>query len=549
MTRRSMALILLCAAMPLVAQTPDRPTVTTPLPPVATASPAEDAADPRAMRLSLDEAIRLAARNNLDVEIQAFTYEATGFVARGAYGIFDPLATAEVLTSQSEQPVVTAISAARSEALVGNLGLEQFLPTGGSVVLGFNNRRNETIGDAFRQLNPSYVSNLELGVAQPLLRNFGVDVNRRGINIARNNLGISQEQFRDVLSRATLAVEQAYLDLIFTRQNLEVQQQSLDLARDQERITQIRIDVGAAAPLDILQPRVAVAMREEAVISAGAQVRDAEDRLRQLMNLEPSDWDRPILPVDGVTYEPVQVDVVRAIEQAWRDRPEIHQARLGIANREIQYNFARNQTLPRLDLRANYNLAGAGGRLFRDGVVVDETGLGDAIGQITAFDFPGWTVGFNVGLPVTNIGARSEERRARLDLEVTRTDVERIRQIIAVEVRGAARDIDTLARQIVATRAAREAAEQNVEAERRRYENGMTTNFQVLQVQQELADARSREILALVNHQKAVAAYHRSVGDLLDERNITVEVPRQFNLPESRLENIRLLNYGDYSRQ
>jgi outer membrane protein len=549
MTIRSTALILLFAAMPLVAQTPPRPTVATPLPPVATASPAEDAADPRAMRLTLDEAIRLAARNNLDVEIQAYTYEATGFLARSAYGIFDPLATAEVLTSQSEQPVVTAISAARSEALIGNLGLEQFLPTGGNVVLGLNNRRNETIGDVFRQLNPSYVSGLDLGVSQPLLRNFGVDVNRRGINIARNNLGISQEQFRDVLSRATLWVEQAYLDLIFTRQNLEVQQQSLDLARDQERITQIRIDVGAAAPLDILQPRVAVAMREEAVISAAAQVRDAEDRLRQLMNLAPSEWDRPILPVDGVNYQPVQVDVVRAIEQAWRDRPEIHQARLGIANREIQYNFARNQTLPRLDLRANYNLAGAGGRLFRDGVVVDETGWGDALGQITAFDFPGWTVGFNVGLPVTNIGARSEERRARLDLEATRTDVERIRQIIAVEVRGAARDIDTLARQIVATRAAREAAEQNVEAERRRYENGMTTNFQVLQVQQELADARSREILALVNHQKAVAAYHRSVGDLLDERNITVEVPRQFNLPESRLENIRLLNYGDYSRQ
>src|SRR5207248_7566341 len=83
--------------------------------------------------------------------------------------------------------------------------------------------------------------------------------------------------------------------------------------------------------------------------------------------------------------------------------------------------------------------------------------------------------------------------------------------------------IDTAAKQITATRTAREAAEQNLEAERKRFENGMTTNFQVLQIQQQLSDARVQELNALVGYNKAVAAYHAAVGDLLDVRNIRVE--------------------------
>src|SRR5205823_13110345 len=105
----------------------------------------------------------------------------------------------------------------------------------------------------------------------------------------------------------------------------------------------------------------------------------------------------------------------------------------------------------------------------------------------------------------------------------SRTFEQNTRQAISVQVRAAARAIDTAAKQISASRAAREAAEQNLDAERKRYENGMTTNFQVLQVQQQLTDARARELQSLVGYNKAVAAYHRAVGDLLEVRNIKVE--------------------------
>jgi len=221
------------------------------------------------------------------------------------------------------------------------------------------------------------------------------------------------------------------------------------------------------------------------------------------------------------------------LAQAFRLRPEIHEQQLTTATRQIQYNYASNQVLPKLDVNLNYNAAGLAGRTAIIDPVTglptgqfNTTAFSNAVSQVFGNDFPSWTFGFNVGLPILNIGARAEKKRAELDVALARTSEEQTRQNIAVEVRKTVRDMDTAAKQITASRAAREAAEQNVEAERRRYENGLSTNFQVLQIQQQLSSARASEIQSLVGYNKSVAAYHRAVGDLLDVANIQVEEPK-----------------------
>lgn len=510
------------------------------------------AGEANALALSLDEAIRAAAEHNLGVAIERYDLGMSAESWRNELGIFDWFSNAELSSRSVESATATRIRASQFDMERANVGVRQLLPTGGTYEIGFDNQRLET-NDPFAVVNPSFESSLGFNLSHPLLRNFGVDITRTNINIARNTLGITREDFRNVMMDTVLLVEDAYLDLIFARQNLEVQQQSLALAADQARITQIRIDVGAAAPLDILQPRVAVATREEQVIIAEAQVRAAEDRLRQLMNLPPEQWDRPIVPTEEVVVEPVEVDVDAAIALAYERRPEIIQARLGTESTRLQYNWARNQVLPSVDFTLDYGLSGTGGdRLVFDDVTgepisVVSGGYPDAIDQITGANFPSWSVGFNVGVPVRNVGARANRARARLSLEQSQSREAQARQTIALQVRQAARDIETAQRQIVAARAAREAAEQNVEAERKRFENGLTTNFNVLEVQQQLADARSRELAALVNYRKAIGDYHRSVGDLLDVHDIRVDEPEPLRAGGSRLDGVRWLNYGYYA--
>lgn len=550
--RKLTALVCSLVAPVLLAQSTTTATPTTgavPATPAVTADTDRDANDARALRLSLDDALKTAMQRNLGIQVSRYELRASGESLRGQYGIYDWLGNAQLQREVAKSPVISAITSPSSRSATANFGVQQTIPTGGTYEVGLTNTKTVAPG-GLRAFSPSYGSGLGLAFTQPLMRDFGVDVTQRGINIARNTLGISREAFRATLLDTTHNVEQAYLNLVYARQFVDVVKEAVFLARDQARITQIRIDVGASAPLDILQPRVQIATQEETLINAVAAVRNAEDTLRTLMHLDPAEWDRPIIPTDPVRYGPVSVNVEQAVERAFSLRPELRELTLTTDTRRIQNMYARNQRLPLVDLRLNYNLAGVAGRALEPdpltGVRTD-TRYTSALRQISSFDFPTYTFGLNMSVPFTNVAARAEARRTELELDRARSQEEQQKEIIALEVRSAARAIDTSARNINAARTAREAAEQNLEAERRRYENGMTTNFQVLQVQQQLSDARARELQALVNYNKAIAAYHRAVGDLLDVRNISVEeekideprAPRFFG----RLERYNWLNY------
>lgn len=552
--RRLMTIVLVASALTLSAQTPattatpaDLPRETAPV----TADTDKDVNNPRALKLTLDGAIGTSVRQNLGVELQQYTYQMSGQLLRESYGLFDWLGNGTLQRTSSKSPTISRIQATSSNSTVANFGVGQEIPTGGVYNLSWTNSRTAQTG-SLNVLNPSYRSGLDLQFTQPLLRNFGVDITRRGITIARNNLGISREAFRGTLMDTASSVEQAYLDLVYARRYVDVVKEAVFLARDQARITQIRIDVGASAPLDILQPRVQIATTEEQMINAVAAVRDAEDRLRALLNLPAADWDRPIIPSDDVVkYTPIAIDAEQAVARAYQLRPELKENQLTTSNKRIQYLYARNQVRPKADLALEYSTAGlAGNALTTDPLTGQPTGLtstgySHALSQALGRDFPTWTVGVNVAVPILNIQARAEAKRAQLDFEQTRAFEDQTRQSIAIAVRAAARAIDTAAKSITATRAALDAAEQNLGAERKRYENGMTTNFQVLQIQQQLSDARARELQALVGYNKAVAAYHRAVGDLLDVRNISADVP-SINEPTifSSWDRYNWLNYG-----
>ena len=556
MLRRLTTLLCLSLfATGLAAQTAQPAPVPRTVEPV-TAETDRDAADPRALRLSLGEALGTAMRNNLGVDLQSYDFQMAAESLRSQYGLFDWFGTGTLSHQNVRGATISQVEPAEQTISRFNVGVSQNLPAGGGYFIGLNQNRQVTVG-GLTDISPAYRPSLAFRATQPLLRDFGVDVTQRGILIARNTLGINREQFRTVLMDTAVLVEQAYLDLIYSRRAVDVVKESLFLARDQARITQIRIDVGASAPLDILQPRVTIATTEEQLIVAVANVRDAEDRLRALLNLPRDEWDRPIIPTESVDYQPMNVDMDSAVNRALELRPELRQAQLVTRTRQVQHNFARNQARPQLDFGVDYSASGISGRAFVDDdpitgqPIFSTTPYNQAFEQILGLDFPAWTFSLTAEVPFTNIGARAEARRAELDLERSRTDQQQTRQSVMVTVRDAVRDIDTAARTIVASRTARDAAERNLEAERRRYENGMTTNFQVLQIQQQLSDARVRELQALIGYRQAVANYHREVGDILEARGIAVEEPELAREPRvfSVFDRIDWLNYGDTSEE
>ncbi|HSD72211.1 MAG TPA: TolC family protein [Thermoanaerobaculia bacterium] len=482
------------------------------------------------IRLSLDEAVALAIANNQDLNVSVNAAEASRYTLFSNMGIFDPLAEAAVLRSHSEQPRTSQFTGAEvTRADTTNLSarVTQLAPTGGTFSLGFTGRRSST-NDIFFLVNPSWTTGLTLSASQPLLRNFGRDATTWLIRISRNSRDSSYQNFVRSVQTAVNLVEQAYWDLVYAIRNLAVKQEALVVARDLNRITRIKIDVGSLAPIDITQTEVGIATAEQDIIIAESLIGDAQDRLKRLLSFSPEQWTIPIIPTDEVRAEQATVDVEAGIKTAYERRPEIIVAQYNVDSDRIRYDFWRNQTRPQLDLVGTYGYAGLGGTTtLRDdaGNILsrERGGFSDAFQQILDRDFKNWSIGLNFSYPILNRSARGQRGAALYTWESNKALLSTIEQNVLLEVRTAARDIETAKRRIAAAQKSRELAERNLDAERKKFENGMTTSFQVNQIQNDLSAARSNELQALAVYRKALSAYHFAIADILEWKSIRVE--------------------------
>jgi outer membrane protein TolC len=490
------------------------------------------------MRLSLEQAVSLAIANNEDLNVSVNSAEASRYLLLSNWGIFDPLAQASLIRAHSESPAASDLVGAEvstRDSTNFSTQVTQLAPTGGTFSLGLTVARTSQ-NSSFFFVNPAYDSGLTFSFSQPLLRNFGRDATIWQIRISRNSRDSSYLGFVRSVQGTVNAVEQAYWDLVYALRNLEVKKEARTLSAELNRITKIKIDVGSLAPIDIVQTEVGIATAEQEIIIAEGLIGDAQDRLKRLLNFDRAKWNVAIVPADELRAEQPAVDVEDGLKRALVDRPEILSTRYDVDSNRIRYEFWRNQTRPQLDLVGSYGYAGLGGTTtIRDdmGNVVSRTNgdVWDSLRQITDRDFKNWSVGLNFSYPILNRRARGQRGAALYTWEASKATLSTVEQNVLLEVRSAARDIETARRSTVAAQKARELAERNLDAERKKFENGMTTSFQVLQITNDLSAARTSELQSLAVYRKALSAYHYAVADILDWKGIKIEDLPEFTPP------------------
>ncbi|HEY7113350.1 MAG TPA: TolC family protein [Thermoanaerobaculia bacterium] len=481
------------------------------------------------IKLSLEEAISLALANNEDVNVTINAAAATDFELVASEGIFDPLLTGFANRNHQDSPASNQLSGAFlvvQDTYNYGAQVQQLAPWGGTFTLGTSGGRFSTNSQFYNisGINPSYNAGLTASFSQPLLRNFGKAATEWQIYIAKNTRDASYQQYVRSIQTTVNNVEQAYWDLVYASQNLDVKNESLRIAQELNRITKIKIDVGSLAPIDITQTEVGVAQAEQDIITAEGQVGDALDRLRRQLNIDPELGNVPIVATDDVHTQSMTVDLRAGTLLAIEKRPEVIAAAYQTQSDEVRLEYWKNQILPGVNLVGSYGNIGLDGTVHdADGNVIVVNGLGDAYQQVWDRKFKNWSIGVNVSYPILNRYAKGQRGAAQYLLESDRAILTTTQQNVVVDVRAAARAIDTAQRQIVAASKGRELAEKNLDAEKKKFDNGMSTTFQVNQIQRDLSAARTTELQALVVYRKAVAAYHFSVADNLEWKKIGIE--------------------------
>jgi outer membrane protein len=486
-------------------------------PPEAAAQAA--AAGQATVRLSRDEAVRLALESNADLAADRLDPAISAERLAAARSAFVPTLSTGLRRNSEKAPSTNFFSGdagLETAFWSGSAGVSKLLWRGGGTYdVSFNSARTTTT-NPIATFTPSITSSIQAVFSQPLLRNFKTDAARAQVDISERNRDIADLRLQERIARTTADAESAYWLLVSARAAIDVQQRSLDLALELERTNRARVDVGQSPPLDLVTARAEVAQRRENLIVARTTALLAEDVLRtRIFNPNRTDfWTARLEPADAVPPAGAPPDTDAAVRRALSERPDIAEARKQIEIGETNVLFSKNQTLPDLRLQATYLTNGlAGTRLIREGgfpgmiVGRESTSFGTTLAQIFTADFPTWTLGVTMSYPLGKSVEEANLARARIERDQAAARLRAVELTAVREVRDAALRLEQNRQRIETAQLGRELAEQRLDAEQRRFEAGMSTSFLVIQAQRDLAVARNNELESNLQYQLAVVAF------------------------------------------
>jgi outer membrane protein len=476
-----------------------------------------------AREMSLDDCVREALQHNLDVQIERKAPQISLYNLRAARNVYDPIlnVSGEHTRSVTGGGFLTnglAVPFDRSDNNIFKSDIGGQLPWG--MTYDFSGTTENPYGTSYggatnviSQYSKTSDGSIQVDVAQPLLKNFWIDSSRLSIRLAKNQLKSSEQGLRLQIITSITAVENAYYELIYAKDNVKVQEGALNIAQTQLDQDRQRVQIGTMAQLDVQQDEAQVATSRANLIVAQYTLVAAQNTLKNLLTDQYSQWhDSDIRPTATLTAPLQLLDLQDSWSKGMTLRPDLLQARLNVESQGIQLKFDRNQLFPELDLIGTYGYGG-GGRQYND-----------TFSQISDRNQPFYMYGAKLSVPLSSVKARNNLKSDKLTLQQYLLKLKQLEQNVMVQIDNTVQQARSAYEAVGATRQARIYAEAALDAEQKKYAVGKSTTFTVLQLQDSLTVARSREIRALADYNEALANLAQAEGSTLDRHHINVEV-------------------------
>lgn len=475
------------------------------------------------VRLPLQEIIQRAVANNLTVKVEGYNPAIEETRVTEAEARFDPTFF-QNLSLQRTDREAGLFSTGNAQTIQSQTGFRQLLESGGQAELRYQINSvdpKSPVSPFGGQQSQFWENDLVLEITQPILRDFGNEINRARITINRNNQRVSLLEFRKQLEETTVEIERTYWQLVAAEREVKINENLLnETYRTAEVLFQRRgQDV---TRVQLSQANASIESRRATLIRAKARVRDLSDQLKQLMN----DPEMPVaggllvLPASAPLEEPIRFDLKDQIDTAMENRFELGQQQLRIDSAGVALKVARNNELPQLNLVGSLGVQG-----------LDEDFSGTVDDQ-TEMDNLNYSIGLQFEIPIGNRAARAITQRALLQRQQAVDQYRSLVEQVSLEVKTALREVDTNWEEMVANRQSRFAAADALLAIQQREDGGeaLTPTFVQLKLdsQERLADAATREVASVSAYNLAIARLEQAKGTLLRYNNILME---EENLP------------------
>ena len=481
--------------------------------------------------------IAIITESTNDVSVTGTFPLATGPAVPG----YDPALVGQLSGGHQSAPQNSVLNFGTNNLIATNLnsnfGWQQGFATGTQFSAGYTSARVDS-NSARTFYNPYTTASLGINITQPLLQGFSMAVNRRFITIARNNERIADNIFRQQLIDTVSGVIRLYWDLVSLNEDVKVKREALAAAEKLFEDNQSQVEVGTLAPLELKRAQAEVARARQDLSNSEGLVQQQEILIKNVLTrnggTEARVREAHIVPLDHIQVpaqeqiEPVQDLIGRALES----RPDIAQARLELDNSQISLKGSRNALLPTLDLIGSLQNSALSGPVSSNylpspGLPLQPTvdpllvgGGGNLLSQIFARNFPNYSLGVQLTVPIRNRVAQADVVRDELQVRQTEVRLRQLDNAVKLEIQNALVALQRARASYQAAVETRQLQEEALAAEQERFTVGASTTFFLIQYQRDLAQARSTEVATQGIYAKVRAALDRALGTTLVNNNI-----------------------------
>lgn len=390
------------------------------------------------------------------------------------------------------------------------------------------------VNSQFFNLNPFTNGSFDFQLTQNLLQGFGSAVNGRNIRVQRNNLKVTDLQFKQQLIATVSAALNLYWDLVSFDADVKARAASVEAAQTLLENNRRQVALGALAEIEVTRAEAQLYAARQDMVIAETNFQQQETILKNYLSrngIASSGLAAVrIIPLDRIQVpgQDPSIDPATLVNEALDKRPEIQQARTNLESNKINLVGIKSSLKPSLQAFAQFSSNGLVGELTQLGMMVPgiaelSGGYGKLLSQIAQAKYPTYAAGFSLNIPLRNRAAQSDYATSMLEVRQNELNLLKNTSQVRLDVQNAVIGLRQARVRYEAAVKARELQQETLTADQRKYELGAGTAYQVIQSQRDLATAQSSEVQAMANYTHARIAFDQALGRTLEVNNISID--------------------------
>jgi outer membrane protein len=387
-------------------------------------------------------------------------------------------------------------------------------------------------------LNPYTNGDLDLQITQNLLNGFGNAVNTRNIRVQKNNLKVTDLQFKQQVITTITSVLNLYWDLVAFTQDLHARQEEVGTAQQLLDNNQRQVDIGTVAEIEITRAKSQLYAAKQDLLISETNLLQQETILKNALSragiAAANLADVHIVPLDQIVIP--EKDEVRPIDElvaeALKNRVEVESARINIDSKQMNLVGIKSSLRPTLQAFAELTNNGLTGDITplgisQGGIPYLTGGYDNLLAQIFRRNYPNYSAGISLNIPLRNRAAQSDYATSEIEIRQDQLSLQKQINQVRVDVQNAIIGLRQARARYDASAEGRVLSQQTFDGDKKKLDLGATTSYQVVQDQRDLASAQSSEAEALANYTHAQIQLDQALGRTLEVNHISLEEAMQ----------------------